>query len=285
MHIQSSDIARCKTALSLDKGWKFRNFYLAVKGRAKANDIKEYWGDHRDPDSANGIIKARFGEADYHQMMAYLTSVECYNTVKGDQAAPKGLESHWVIVFLGDTTEFSILSPKVGEADGKFRDGHTQGLIKTHRVLEKMRDGGAFGPYDVAAEQEKAAAAAEEAAEAADAAAATAAAAAAAAKKKAADDAAAKAAAAEEAAKAADADAAAAETAEKASDGGSMPPQHGHGTYTYSDGVYTGDFKDGKRHGKGTQAYTTASGGFSYEGDWANGQWHGKGTSYHLRGR
>jgi hypothetical protein len=48
----------------------------------------------------------------------------------------------------------------------------------------------------------------------------------------------------------------------------------GTGTMTYDNGKYTGEWKSGKRNGKGT--YTFASGNI-YDGDWFNDKRHGLG--------
>ena len=48
------------------------------------------------------------------------------------------------------------------------------------------------------------------------------------------------------------------------------------GTHTQADGSkYVGEFKDGKKHGKGT--FTEIRYGVKYEGKWKNGRRHGKG--------
>ena len=45
--------------------------------------------------------------------------------------------------------------------------------------------------------------------------------------------------------------------------------------YSTLPSVYEGDWKDGKRHGKGTYKYAD---GRVYEGDWKDDNKHGKGT-------
>ena len=49
----------------------------------------------------------------------------------------------------------------------------------------------------------------------------------------------------------------------------------------YSGAKYTGDFKDGEQHGKGT--YTTNNSG--YTGDFKNGAFHGIGTFTYADGK
>jgi len=50
---------------------------------------------------------------------------------------------------------------------------------------------------------------------------------------------------------------------------------HGKGKFTYSDGsVYEGSFREGKRHGKGKMTYTT---GNVFVGSYKNGKRDGKG--------
>ena len=52
--------------------------------------------------------------------------------------------------------------------------------------------------------------------------------------------------------------------------------RHGKGTMTFADGhIYEGDFQDDKRHGKGTM---TLANGRIYEGDFQDDKMHGKGT-------
>ncbi|ANS03893.1 hypothetical protein [uncultured Mediterranean phage uvDeep-CGR2-AD3-C191] len=67
-------------------------------------------------------------------------------------------------------------------------------------------------------------------------------------------------------------------------EGWSLPPCPGSlsytwtncvGTYTYNNGKYVGEYRNGKRTGQGT--YTFASGS-KYVGEWRNGQEHGQGT-------
>ena len=50
---------------------------------------------------------------------------------------------------------------------------------------------------------------------------------------------------------------------------------NGNHTVTYSDGTYSGNFKDGLRHGKGTYNFLN---GEKYVGDWEYGKMTGKGT-------
>ena len=51
--------------------------------------------------------------------------------------------------------------------------------------------------------------------------------------------------------------------------------RHGKGTLTWPNGQkYVGDWKDGDEHGKGT---LTLSGGQQYVGDFLNGEMHGRG--------
>jgi hypothetical protein len=51
---------------------------------------------------------------------------------------------------------------------------------------------------------------------------------------------------------------------------------YGFGTYTTANGdKYVGEFKDGKKHGKGAMKWAD---GFKYEGDWENDLRHGKGV-------
>jgi len=53
---------------------------------------------------------------------------------------------------------------------------------------------------------------------------------------------------------------------------------HGFGTLKYHDGSdeYIGNWKNGKRHGKGESKKTD---GISYNGDWIEDKWHGKGQA------
>merc|ERR1711998_495435 len=52
--------------------------------------------------------------------------------------------------------------------------------------------------------------------------------------------------------------------------------KHGKGTYTWASGsVYVGDWKDSKRHGKGTLTWPS---GDVYDGEWKDDKRHGKGT-------
>jgi len=53
----------------------------------------------------------------------------------------------------------------------------------------------------------------------------------------------------------------------------------GFGTYVYDDGsIYTGEFKNGKRHGKGRMKWASgARKGEEYEGEWSGDDMHGKG--------
>jgi len=58
--------------------------------------------------------------------------------------------------------------------------------------------------------------------------------------------------------------------------------KHGKGTYTWNDGSkYTGDWKNGKRDGNGT---FTSSNGRVYSGDWLEDKKHGKGIIKHTSG-
>ena len=51
--------------------------------------------------------------------------------------------------------------------------------------------------------------------------------------------------------------------------------ENGQGTSTCSNGVkYVGEWKDGKKHGKGTETIDE----FKYEGEWKDGEENGKGT-------
>lgn len=56
---------------------------------------------------------------------------------------------------------------------------------------------------------------------------------------------------------------------------------NGNATYVDSYGTYTGDWKDGKRHGKGTKVYYT---GGSYTGDWQYDHQTGYGTDMYPDG-
>lgn len=50
---------------------------------------------------------------------------------------------------------------------------------------------------------------------------------------------------------------------------------HGFGTYRYAEGdVYQGDWRDDKRHGKGTVVYVGLKGEIieKFDGDWVNGE-------------
>ena len=58
-------------------------------------------------------------------------------------------------------------------------------------------------------------------------------------------------------------------------------------TYTYADGdQYEGDWKDDRRHGKGTVTYAAVEGGAAekYEGDWCEGKMHGYGKYFYADG-
>ena len=52
---------------------------------------------------------------------------------------------------------------------------------------------------------------------------------------------------------------------------------HGFGTFVYSDknssDVYTGEFRDGRRHGQGRFVFQDGS---VYEGSWEKGRYNGK---------
>ncbi len=49
--------------------------------------------------------------------------------------------------------------------------------------------------------------------------------------------------------------------------------QDGYGVYKYNDGtVYTGQFQDGERHGKGKIEWGKSSGGGVHEGEWVQGK-------------
>ena len=51
------------------------------------------------------------------------------------------------------------------------------------------------------------------------------------------------------------------------------PPQEGHGTYEFDDGIYVGEVKAGKAHGQGTM---TGPDGSKYVGEWRSGkEWEG----------
>ena len=52
--------------------------------------------------------------------------------------------------------------------------------------------------------------------------------------------------------------------------------RHGKGTQTYSNGnIYEGEWKNGERHGQGVLTLTS---GTKYTGEWKHGEKHGKGT-------
>ena len=60
----------------------------------------------------------------------------------------------------------------------------------------------------------------------------------------------------------------------------SLPPLLLQGTYIYADGdKYDGEWKDDRRHGKGTVIYRGADGAVveKFEGDWFEGKMHGHG--------
>ena len=62
---------------------------------------------------------------------------------------------------------------------------------------------------------------------------------------------------------------------------------NGQGTYVYSDGdKYEGQWKDDKRHGKGTVTYRGQDGNVveKYEGDWYEGKMHGFGRYVYADG-
>mmetsp|Transcript_65407 Transcript_65407/g.175478 ORF Transcript_65407/g.175478 Transcript_65407/m.175478 type:complete len:93 (+) Transcript_65407:779-1057(+) len=48
-----------------------------------------------------------------------------------------------------------------------------------------------------------------------------------------------------------------------------------YGKVVNTDGVYEGEFKDDRRHGKGTMTYVNGS---KYEGSWQAGKKYGQGT-------
>ena len=55
---------------------------------------------------------------------------------------------------------------------------------------------------------------------------------------------------------------------------------HGKGVYTYHNGdMYDGEWREDKRHGKGTVTYAPADDGSTekYVGDWVEGKMHGLG--------
>ncbi|MBN2039416.1 MAG: hypothetical protein JW864_05205, partial [Spirochaetes bacterium] len=54
----------------------------------------------------------------------------------------------------------------------------------------------------------------------------------------------------------------------------------GYGTFIYDDGsAYTGEFKNGKRHGKGKMTWASGSmKGETYEGEWSDNEINGTGT-------
>jgi hypothetical protein len=54
------------------------------------------------------------------------------------------------------------------------------------------------------------------------------------------------------------------------------------GNDLYYGGVYEGNWKNGKRHGKGKYTY---AGGVVYEGNWENNMGHGKGKLVTYSGR
>ena len=63
--------------------------------------------------------------------------------------------------------------------------------------------------------------------------------------------------------------------------------QNGTGTFEFSgdshvpDGVYVGEWKNGRMNGKGTMTYTN---GAKYVGDWDNNMKHGNGTMTYANG-
>ncbi|CBH17693.1 hypothetical protein, conserved [Trypanosoma brucei gambiense DAL972] len=57
---------------------------------------------------------------------------------------------------------------------------------------------------------------------------------------------------------------------------------HGYGESTTATGVYNGQWRYGKRHGKGRQTY--ANGGSYYEGEWAENMRHGSGKLLYPNG-
>ena len=64
--------------------------------------------------------------------------------------------------------------------------------------------------------------------------------------------------------------------------------RNGHDTATYADGsTYSGEWKDGNRHGKGTETYDDDDGdgqGFTYSGEWADDERNGQGTETWFNG-
>ena len=51
--------------------------------------------------------------------------------------------------------------------------------------------------------------------------------------------------------------------------------KNGYGKFKFDNGVYEGNFRNGKRHGQGTLTHTN---GERYEGEWSDGKLHGQGT-------
>ena len=57
---------------------------------------------------------------------------------------------------------------------------------------------------------------------------------------------------------------------------------NGRGTYLFSSGIkYTGQWKDGKRHGEGT---LTSPHAYTYEGEWKSDRMHGYGVQTYSSG-
>ena len=53
------------------------------------------------------------------------------------------------------------------------------------------------------------------------------------------------------------------------------------GSFDYPDKKYSGEWKDGKRHGQGT---LTSPDGAKYVGEWKDGKFHGQGTATYASG-
>ena len=64
--------------------------------------------------------------------------------------------------------------------------------------------------------------------------------------------------------------------------------KHGQGKWTYKDGpiqeTYVGEWKDGMKHGQGKFTYTNGSLKETYVGEWKDNERHGLGKMIHING-
>ena len=55
----------------------------------------------------------------------------------------------------------------------------------------------------------------------------------------------------------------------------SCEKKNGQGTFTYNDGKYVGEWKDGEQHGQGTRTFSDGS---EFVGEWKDGKQQDQGT-------